>query len=191
VFGRIKLALTCLIGIAIGLLSAHHVANGGFDLVARAHGPWKTWPSAGLNTMDPYTKAHFLAAGRLPDNRREIVEYEAWDDSDGRPIDAVCAYTVQGRFDWSRWWSISVIRKGAVEPRLGGRTFSLDSGEIIYQPEASALINVSAQAASGNWLAMPTSGAVGLLLRFYDPVPGTRERPGIQSLPQIQRQDCQ
>ncbi len=190
-FGRIKLALTCLIGIAIGLLSAHHVANGGFDLVARAHGPWKTWPSAGLNTMDPYTKAHFLAAGRLPDNRREIVEYEAWDDSDGRPIDAVCAYTVQGRFDWSRWWSISVIRKGAVEPRLGGRTFSLDSGEIIYQPEASALINVSAQAASGNWLAMPTSGAVGLLLRFYDPVPGTRERPGIQSLPQIQRQDCQ
>jgi len=191
VFGRIKLALTCLIGMAIGLWSAHDLANGGFDLVARTQGPWQTWPSAGLNTMDPYTKAHFLAAGRLPDNRREIVEYEAWSDSDGRPIDATCTYTVQGRLDWSRWWSISVTQNGAVEPRKAGRTYSLDSGEIVYQPDDLARVSVSAQAASGNWLAMPASGNVGLLLRFYDPVPGTRERPGIQSLPQVVRQDCQ
>jgi hypothetical protein len=75
VSGRIKLALICLIGMAIGLFSARYIANGGFDLVAASQGPWKTWPSAGLNNMDPYTKAHFLAAGRLADNRREIVEY--------------------------------------------------------------------------------------------------------------------
>ena len=190
-FGRIKLALTCLIGMAVGLLSAHYVAGGGLDLVARAQGPWRTWPSAGLNTMDPYTKAHFLATGRLPDNRREIVEYEAWSDSDGRPLDAACSYSVQGDFAWSRWWSISVTEKGAVEPRRGGRAYSLDSGEIVLQPDSTALVSVSAHAASGNWLAMPASGAVGLLLRFYDPVPGTRERPGIQSLPRILRRDCQ
>lgn len=189
--GRIKLALTCLIGIAAGLWSAHYVTAGGFDLVARADGPWWTWPTAGLNTMDPYTKAHFLATGRLPDNRREIVEYEAWSDSDGRPLDAACTYTVQGHFDWSRWWSISVTRKGTVEPRHAGRAHSLDSGEIVFQPDDTALISVSAQAASGNWLAIPNGGDVGLLLRFYDPTPGTRERPGIHSLPTIVRRDCQ
>lgn len=191
VFGRIKLALTCLIGMAVGLLSAQYVAGGGFDLVARADGPWRTWPSAGLNTMDPYTKAHFLATGRLPDNRREIVEFEASSDSGGRPLDAACTYTVGGHLDWSRWWSISVTQKGGVEPRHGGRAYSLDSGEIVFQPDGTALISVSAQAASGNWLAMPASGAVGLLLRFYDPLPGTRERPGIHSLPRILRRECQ
>jgi hypothetical protein len=191
VFGRIKLALTCLIGIAIGLLSAHYVAGGGFGLVAQADGPWRTWPSAGLNTMDPYTKAHFLATGRLPDDRREVIEYEAWSDSDGRPLDAACAYSVHGQFGRSRWWSISVTRKGAVEPRQGGRVHSLDSGEIVLEPDGTALVSVSAQAVSGNWLAMPASGHVGLLLRFYDPVHGTRERPGIDALPGILRRDCQ
>ena len=121
----------------------------------------------------------------------EIVEYEAWNDSDGRPIDAACTYTVEGRFDWSHWWSIGVTRKGAVKPKRGGRAYSLDSDEIVYQPDGSALVNVSAQVASGNWLAMPASGDVGLLLRFYDPVPGTHARPGIQSLPKVLRQDCQ
>jgi len=191
VFGRVKLAITCLIGIAVGLISARYVAGGGFDLVTLSQGPWKTWTSAGLNTMDPYTKAHFLAAGRLVDNRREVVEYEARSDGAGSPLDTACSYSIAGRLDWARWWSISVSQNGVIAANTKARLASLHSGETIYEADGTAIIYLSSQPHTGNWLAMPSSGDVNLVLRFYDPAPVSRAHPNTMTLPQITRETCQ
>jgi hypothetical protein len=190
VFGRIKLALTILIGVALGLLSARYVAGGGLDLVAMSQGPWKTWPSAGLNTMDPYTKAHFLAEGRLADNRREIVEFETAGDGNGSPFDAGCTYLIAGRFGWSRWWSITASRESdhASLPPL--RPSSLHSGQVVFEADGTAVIRLAADPQTGNWLAMPSSGRINLVLRYYDPVPASRANPAAVVLPQVQREAC-
>jgi hypothetical protein len=187
---RIKLALICLIGMVIGLFSARYIANGGLDLVAVSHGPWKTWSSAGLNNMDPYTKAHYLAAGRLADNRREIVEYEATTDEEGRTLDRSCTYAIAGDFGWSRWWSITVIRDDGGLDRSSTAPASLQSEQVVFEGDGSAVIWLSGDTHTGNWLAMPVGGDPRLIMRYYDPAPASRARPADTTLPRLKKEAC-
>lgn len=187
-YGRIKLALTCLVGIALGLFSARYVAGGGLGLVATSRDGWTAWPTAGLNTMDPYTKTHFLADGRLPDNRREIVEFEATSDAEGSRLDRDCSYAIKGRLDWSRWWSLTT--GGLRADARASSPVSLHSGNVVYEADGSLVVRLAAEPHTGNWLGVPPGGDLRLILRFYDPASASRANPAAMTLPRIERESC-
>lgn len=189
-YGHIKLAFTCLIGMMLGLLSARYVASGGLDLVATSQNGWTVWPTAGLSTMDPYTKAHFLADGRLPDNHREIVELETTNDAAGNRLDRNCSYVVAGRLDWARWWSITTGNQGHGSLEAGSPPLSLHSGKVVFEANGSTLIHLAAEPRAGNWLSFPPGGEMRLVLRFYDPSAASRASPDTVALPRIEQEHC-
>ncbi len=59
-------------------------------------GPWVAWPQAGSPDPDPYSRAFLSRNGALQLGQSEGLQFVATTDSDGRTLDRICAYRIDG-----------------------------------------------------------------------------------------------
>lgn len=171
--------LLCLgIALAGGVGSAHYMIKAGSPLTTRHVGPWEVWKDAGRVEADPYTRAHFATAGRLPTGSRNALYFLAAGDSDGRTLSAQCDYTISGRGPNAQWWSLSAYDGDGQLFANAAERYAYSTATVMRAADGSFAITLSREARAGNWLPVAGRGAVQLMLSVYGLETGEIRRGG-------------
>lgn len=179
------------IAAALGLSSAHWMTKGDYPFGSVRVGAWTVWPRAGSRDADPYTRAVNARTGTIPLGVGEGLVLRATADDSGRPLDPRCVYRIGATTPQARFWTLTLYDEDGrpVETPLGRSGFG--SAEILRDAGGGFAIVMSREAAAGNWLMMPQSGAVSLLLRLYDsPASVGSAALDARVLPRIERGEC-
>jgi hypothetical protein len=192
---RIPLVIAVALAIAFGLGVSGSVwalrATVGFGAIAL--GPWTAFPAAQAIDADPYAKAHRARDGRLLLGGAEGLAFTAATDSEGRNLLRRCRYRIEGITPPARLWTLHAAdREGNL---LSGTRPDLPTGinawSVLRRSDGSFVIDIAADAAPGNWLAIPEGREAFLLVMTLLDTP-TAGSSGVIDLtmPGIARLDC-
>lgn len=176
---------------AAGLGSAYYVTGRAPPFGEVRVGPWTAWPQIGSAAIDPYARAIAARQGALPLGAGEGLAFHAVEDSDGRPLLSACRYRVHGGMPVSRAWTLTVFDgDGALPDNATGRN-GFTSQEILRTPEGNVDIALARAVQPGNWLMLPATEGLRLVLRLYGTsVSAMTGAVEVGSLPRIDRLDC-
>lgn len=154
-------------------------------------GPWSAWPQIGAAGIDPYARAVVSRQGALPLGAGEGLAFSAGHDSEGRVLSAACRYRVRGGVPVSRAWTLTVYdADGGLPANPTGRN-GFTSHEILRAPDGSVDIALARAVQPGNWLMLPATEGLHLVLRLYgtsaSAMTGAVE---VGALPRIERVGC-
>jgi hypothetical protein len=176
---------------ALGLGTADLATRGGYPFGSVRAGPWTTWPRVGSREADPYARAVMARNADVPLAVGEGLALTANVDDAGRPLDSGCIYRIGSEMPPARFWTLtfydSAGRLVASEANRSGFT----SAEILRDAAGLFTILAAREPQTGNWLPLPASGPVSIILRLYDtPVAGGAASLEGRSLPKIERLEC-
>jgi hypothetical protein len=156
-----------------------------------ANGPWRTNLSVGSPSADPWLRARIAVTGLWALNASEVVYLTAFNDDEGRPLSAQCAYRIEGRDPDTRWWSVAAYRDGHFIDNALDR-YSFSKTTVARERDGTWRIHVSRREAPGNWLPLGDGpGDVSLSLRCYGPSPALVAAADTVPLPRIVREACE
>jgi hypothetical protein len=179
--------LFLIAGIGTGLATASQVIQGNVGKFAVNNGPWRTWPAAGSPYIDPYTRGHFLAYGRLPMSTFEAVEYIAAMDSEGARLDPSCNYVIQGPMAPARWWRLTARPNDSHEIAPAESVLSQTS---LIEPNNHIKVVASREPQPGNWLKMPSQSYLEFTLTLFSPASSVKSGHAPVPLPKIVKEAC-
>jgi hypothetical protein len=192
----LKTVLATLITLAIaiggGAGSVWYVLQADRGFGAMRIGPWTAFPAIGTPDADPYTKARIARDGVLPLGQAEGLSFTAERDSAGAELRRECIYGIEGRFAPARFWTLYAADPSQAALDTGtARPAALQSSSgLLREADNSVRIVVGGRPAPGNWLLVNGSGAMSLVLTFYDtPIAGSTGLSDIV-LPQILKVGC-
>jgi len=186
----LKVLLTLMAGIALGLATTWATVirpNGSGGV---ADGPWRTSLAAGSSEGGPYLRAYVAVHALLALSRAETIYYNASEDSEGHPLDGHCSYRIEGRDPPARWWSITAY--GADDfliPNPADR-YSVSMNSVARRADGSFAATVSKAQAEANWIPV-TAAPFDLMIRLYNPQPDVAADPGHLALPTIKKVACE
>ncbi|MGI6245478.1 MAG: DUF1214 domain-containing protein [Pseudochelatococcus sp.] len=182
---------TLAIAAFAGLGSAWYMTRGEPPFGAVRAGPWAAWPDIGSPVIDPYARAIVARTGALPLGAGEGLELHAVHDSEGRPLDGACVYAVRGAVPSARAWTLTVYdAAGGLPPNETGRN-GFTSFELLRDADGMAEIVLSRGVRPGNWLMLPPTEGVHLVLRLYGaPLAAVSGVVEAAALPAIDRLAC-
>ena len=137
------------------------------------------------------TASRVAREGVLALGRAEGLTFVAERDSDGDALRRECTYTIEGAFPTARFWTLYAADQSLDAIQTGRpRPAALHSYEILRRPDNSATISAGSHPAPGNWLLVPGSGTLYLVLTFYDtPIASSTGLSDVR-LPRITRGSC-
>lgn len=187
----VLIALALALAVGGGAASVGLVLGSGEGIGAVSVGPWTAYPDIGTPEADPYSKARVARDGILALGRAEGLSFAAERNSDGVLLRRECTYRIEGSLPIARFWTLYATDKSqAVLQSPAQRKPSLNSLEVLRQPDNSVSIEVGARATPGNWLAVSGSGEMSLVMTLYDtPVAASTGLSGIE-MPRISRGQC-
>lgn len=188
--GLIKFAIAGLIGIGGGVFSAHQVIDGYKGLFVSEQGPWRTRPSAGTRSSNPYVRAFYLNQHRLPVSQFEVVELEARRDDKGEKLSPDCSYELSGVMPRARWWSLFTYAPGKLQPKDAIGKNGLSSQQVVFDDKNHFVVNISPVPKAGNWVMPNRDGDVVVVLRYYNAVQSVTSQFRFSDLPKIKRTMC-
>jgi hypothetical protein len=158
-----------LLALGLGLSSANWAMSGDPPFGSLRLGPWQAWPKLGAPEADPYMRAIIARRGDVPLATGEGLGFTARTDSEGRPLDSACTYTIGAVAPMARLWTLTLYDGEARLPatELGRRSFT--SAEVLRDSQDRFTIALSRHLQPGNWLQLPASGPFTVVLRLYDP----------------------
>lgn len=157
------------VALGVGLGSAWYAVDNGIEATVRQFGPWVSWTAAGRMDADPYTRAHFARAGRLPITSTTARYYHADRDGTGTRLDSDCVYELVGRGPQADWWSLAAYDgNGQLMPN-SARRYTISSSSVLRDNTGVYKIRVGREASSGNWLPIQSDYRFQLMLRVYRP----------------------
>ena len=179
-----------LLAAGLGLSSAFWATKGDYPLGRVAVGAWTAWPKAGSRDADPYTRAINARTGDIPLAVGEGLILRAAADDTGRALDTRCAYRIGTSMPQARYWTLTLYDE-AGRPVTGDGRSSFTSAEVLRDAAGGFAVTLSREARSGNWMMMPESGRVSLVLRLYD-TPASSGSAALDraSVPAIERLEC-
>lgn len=169
----LKNTLLMFLGLAIAIGggggSAWYVLNTQEGVGAIHIGPWTAFPDIGTPDADPYSKARVAREGVLTLGRAEGLAFVADHDSGGDKLKRECGYTIEGSFPSARFWTLYAADQSLDVIATGKpRSATLQSYEILRQPDNSTVISASNRPRPGNWLMTEGTGALYFVLTLYD-----------------------
>lgn len=186
----IRLTLAVIVAVVIGLGSAWLTVGEGWAFRSFRAGDWSAWPEGGSRAPDPYSRAILARTAQVPLGGGEGIAFFASRDSDGAPIRGGCEYTLVGETPAARLWTLSVVdAQGEVPAHRSGRT-AFHSREVLRRSDGTIEITLSPQARPGNWMPIPDSGALTVVMRFYDAGVANPRTAGPVALPRIVWKAC-
>lgn len=154
-------------------------------------GSWTAFPNIGTTDADPYSKARVAREGMLALGRAEGLAFVAQRDSGGERLLAECDYKIEGGVPAARFWTLyAADRADRVIPTGKARVPALQSYQLLRTGPDTVTIAVGPRPGSGNWLPVSGSGAMSLVLTFYDtPIASSTGVDDIE-MPQILKVGC-
>jgi hypothetical protein len=179
-----------LLALGLGLSSAYWAMSGDPPFGSLRLGPWQAWPKLGAPEADPYMRAIIARRGDVPLATGEGLGFTARTDSEGRPLDSACTYTIGAVAPMARLWTLTLYDGDARLPvtELGRRSFT--SAEVLRDSQDRFTIALSRHLQPGNWLQLPASGPFTVVLRLYDPPGAAGANLEETDFPLIQRLGC-
>ncbi|MGV6873012.1 DUF1214 domain-containing protein [Pseudochelatococcus sp. B33] len=174
-----------------GLGSAYYLTAGAPPFGEVRAGPWAAWPQIGAAALDPYARAIVAREGSLPLGAGEGLAFHATQDSEGRRLRGACLYRVNGGVPVSRAWTLTVFDAAGNLPANATGRNGFTSHEILRAPDGTVDIVLSREVQPGNWLMLPATDDVHLVLRLYGTsVSAMTGAVEVGSLPRIDRLAC-
>ncbi len=179
-----------LLALGLGLSSAYWAMNGDPPFGSLRLGPWQAWPKLGSPEADPYMRAIIARRGDVPLATGEGLGFTARTDSEGRPLDSACTYSIGAVAPIARLWTLTLYdgEGRLTATALGRRSFT--SAEVLRDSQDRFTIALSRNLQPGNWLQLPGSGSFTLVLRLYDPPGAAGANLEEVDFPVIQRLGC-
>lgn len=179
-----------LLALGLGLSSTYWAVNGDPPFGSLRLGPWQAWPKLGSPEADPYMRAIIARDGDVPLATGEGLGFTARTDSEGRPLDSACTYSIGAVAPIARLWTLTLYDRDGRLPAtdLGRRNFT--SAEVLRDSQDRFTIALSRNLQPGNWLQLPASGPFTLVLRLYDPPGAAGANLEEADFPLIQRVGC-
>ena len=155
-------------------------------------GSWTAWPRAGSPGADPYMRAIVARRGDLPLGLGEGLALLAAADNRGAPLSASCRYRLGTATPPARAWTLALYDENGRPLRSERGWSALTSSEVLRDLDGRFTVTLSREASPGNWMALPETGSVSLMLRLYDtPVAAGSAALDPELFPSIERLDCE
>jgi hypothetical protein len=181
---------TLLLALGLGLGSAYWAVNGDPPFGSLRLGPWQAWPKLGSPEADPYMRAIIARRGDVPLATGEGLGFTARQDSEGRPLDSACTYSVGVVAPAARLWTLTLYDGDGRLPATALERRSFTSAEVLRDSQDRFSIALSRALQPGNWLQLPESGPFTMVLRLYDPPGAAGANLEEADFPIIQRLGC-
>lgn len=153
---------------------------------------WNSNWAIGSEAADPYTRALIAKRGLLALNHSEAVYFDREIDSEGRPLQAGCAYEIEGGVMPARWWSVTLYAQDDYLARNEDEADSVDASDFAATGDWRAFIGPQAPEDGGAWLSANKAGNFNLLLRLYNPEQVVLDDPGAAlNPPRVTRAGCE
>jgi hypothetical protein len=178
------------LGLALGLGSAYRAINGSPPFGSLRLGPWQAWPKLGSPEADPYMRAILAHRGDVPLATGEGLGFLATQDSEGRPLDSACSYSIGATAPIARLWTIALYDGEGRPPATELGRWSFTSAEVLRDSRDRFAIALSRTLQPGNWLQLPASGPFSISLRLYDPPGAAGANLEEGDFPAIERLEC-
>lgn len=189
---RFVLHLLALIAVALGVgfgLSWYALTDGRL-FGAFQFGPWASWPQAGAQAPDPYTRAHLARTGVLQLGQSEGLQFIATTDNDGLQLTRNCRYRIDGTTPVATFWTLVAVDEAGVNIARPDAVPALHSARISRAQDGSLELFVSRTLSPQNWLEIAGDGPFSLVLTFYDTSIFGGFGPSVATLPAILREAC-
>ena len=150
------------LGLVIGLLSAWGMVLSYPNFDALVVRQWVAFPSVAQIKSDAYAKAARARLADLPLDPAIGLEFTAYSDADGLPLQTACSYTLHFALPQTRLWTLTALPEvntdvAAHSSKTQAHSVSLLSGDLVFDDDGHAEVTVSREAHPGNWLALPTT----------------------------------
>jgi hypothetical protein len=186
----VHLLLMSVAALVVGFGLSYFALNDGRLFGAYRVGPWAAWPQAGTAAPDPYTRAHMARSGALELGQSEGLQFTAMTDSDGRPLDRVCTYRIQGTTPQATFWTLTAETADGVNIARPDSVLDMQSQRLARLRDGSILIYVSKALSPMNWLEIAGDGPFSLVLTLYDVAALGGVDDNIEALPAVIREAC-
>lgn len=178
------------VAICVGFGASYYALTDGRLFAAVRVGPWAAWPDVGQPAPNPYTRAYLARSGILQLGYAEGIQFTAFTDNAGDPLDANCTYRVTGFVPGASFWTLVATDLGGVNIAASPDLLALHSERVARTGDGALSASISARLAPGNWLEIEDSGAFKLLLTLYDAVVFSGGNTTIEEMPSIAKVEC-
>ena len=131
--------------------------------------------------------------GLLALNRSEAIYYTRYDDSDGAPLRADCAYVVEGQPPDGGWWSLTLYAADDFLAVNGDHAHSVNADGVSAGTDNQwrATIQDEMPGDGSAWISSRNAGLFSLTYRVYQPSQALQISPSRLVPPRIIRLGCQ
>ena len=185
-----RLLVGLAVAICVGFGASYYALTDGRLFAAVRVGPWAAWPDVGQPAPDPYTRAYLARSGSLQLGYAEGIQFTAFTDDSGDPLDAHCSYRVTGFVPGASFWTLVATDLRGVSIAASPNLPALHSERVARTGEGALVATISASLAPGNWLEIEGDGAFKLLLTLYDAVVFSGGNTTIEDMPSIEKVAC-
>jgi len=184
------ISLIAAVSLALGLGSAWMAAKATAPVDSLRLGSWSTWPNAGTEETDPYSRARMARNGELPLGAGEGLALYAEIDSDGAPLSGDCTYLIEGQTPPARLWTLGLETQDGQPLAAVDTITAIGSDSIVRLADGSFRIVVSPLPRAGNWLSSAGAGRIRIVVRLYDTTARTLTELTDFSVPNVTRESC-
>ncbi|HSM42843.1 MAG TPA: DUF1214 domain-containing protein [Afifellaceae bacterium] len=184
------ISLIAAVSLALGLGSAWMAAKATAPVDSLRLGSWSTWPNAGTEETDPYSRARMARNGELPLGAGEGLALYGEIDSDAAPLNGECTYLIEGQTPPARLWTLGLETQGGQPLAAVDTITAIGSDSIVRLADGSFRIVVSPLPRAGNWLSSAGAGRIRIVVRLYDTTARTLTELTDFSVPNITRESC-
>lgn len=166
----IAFAFVAFVAIGGGTAMTYYSMRGADHFGSVTLGGWTAFPPAGTPEADPYSKAMLARDAALALGIAEGITFFLDRDPSGDPFLGRCDYIIEGLAPPARFWTFNIvdIRHRPLSIKNAELPAMLHSGSIVYEPDNTIRLRLSALARPGNWIATPTEQNFALAMTLYD-----------------------
>lgn len=187
----IKLGLTLLFGVVVGLAVTYVSIAPKPSFGAIHAGPWVVWPRIGSTAVDPYARAAVARSGEVPLGLSEGLTFIARGDDSGAPLVGSCTYRLSGPVPAGRFWTLTPNTLAGYLIDNAAKRYAFTSREITRSVGGNFQVYLGGAAHPGNWLPIGEVGQYQLVLRIYDTtLSATASTLDKSLMPTIVREGC-
>jgi hypothetical protein len=186
----LRYSICILLGLAGGASYAVHQVRGADMGRQVTNGPWSANTNQGTADASALTRARVALFGLLALPAKEAMYFIARTDSEGKPLDGRCTYTVSGGELDARWWSITLYKGEGWLVKNDANRWSVDGNAPERDASGNWSFTVSPQSVDGVWLPTGRTPQFDLTLRTYHPQSALLNDPAKAKLPSIKKETC-
>jgi hypothetical protein len=184
------IVLALVAGFFVGSASAAYAIKNWLHLSGQQSGTWQRLSKIGQLNIDPYMRAFAFISGQLPIGSAEGQTYLASKDSDNRPLNALCNYSVEGEIPAARLFTLhaETLERQTIVASAPLQS-ALHSDQLLFQSN-TYMIHIGSKAQPDNWLALQATGEFLLVLTYYDVAVINDDTGNSTRLPRIVKGRC-